>query len=167
MIPENIYKHPFQKVLGTFSFFFFQQNNLLKMWVCLYLFVPISMYNCFYMIEIIRAARSGIPATELTFLFLHMYLYSKPTTYPEFGNPSIILNPLYILGSWLKLPRQWSPPPKEKMSIVFLKKNFLFYLLQMQKISCHFMLKKIPGNLKNDLFWENILVTGSIHKAKN
>ncbi len=29
------------------------------------------------MIEIIRAVRSIIPATELTFLSLHTYLYSK------------------------------------------------------------------------------------------
>ncbi len=32
------------------------------------------------MIEIIRAARSIIPVMELTFLSLHMYLYSKSTT---------------------------------------------------------------------------------------
>ncbi len=32
------------------------------------------------MIEIIRAARFIIPATELTFLFLHMYLYLKAET---------------------------------------------------------------------------------------
>ncbi len=61
-----------------FSFFFIQQNNYLwKVFVGSYLFVPISAYNYFYMIEIIRAVRSIIPATELTFLSLHMYLYSK------------------------------------------------------------------------------------------
>ncbi len=32
--------------------------------------------------EIIRAARSIIPATELTFLSLHMYLYSKALPSP-------------------------------------------------------------------------------------
>ncbi len=46
----------------------------------MYLFVPISAYNYFYMIEIIRVARSIIPAIELTFLSLHMYLYSKAGT---------------------------------------------------------------------------------------
>ncbi len=39
--------------------------------------VPISAYNYFYMIEIIRAVRFIIPAMEVTFLSLHMYLYSK------------------------------------------------------------------------------------------
>ncbi len=34
-------------------------------------------------IEIIRAARSIIPATELTFLSLHMHLYSKICTYTQ------------------------------------------------------------------------------------
>ncbi len=47
------------------------------MFVRSYLFVPISAYNYFYMTEIIRVARSMIPATELTFLSRHMYLYSK------------------------------------------------------------------------------------------
>ncbi len=49
------------------------------MFVRSYLFVPISAYNYFYMIKIIRAVRSIIPAAELTFLSLHMYLYSKVT----------------------------------------------------------------------------------------
>ncbi len=35
------------------------------------------MYNYFYMIEIIQAAHSIIPAAELTFPSLHMYLYIK------------------------------------------------------------------------------------------
>ncbi len=43
----------------------------------MYLFVPISPYNYFNTIEIIQAARSIIPAAELTFLYIHMYLYSK------------------------------------------------------------------------------------------
>ncbi len=47
------------------------------MFVHLYLFVPISAYNYFYMIEIIRAVRSIIPATGPTFVSFHMYLYSK------------------------------------------------------------------------------------------
>ncbi len=41
------------------------------------MFVLISACNYFYMIEIIRAVRSIIPAAKLTFLFLRMYLYSK------------------------------------------------------------------------------------------
>ncbi len=47
------------------------------MFVRSYLFVLIFAYNHFYIIEIIRAACSIIPATELTLLSLHMYLYSK------------------------------------------------------------------------------------------
>ncbi len=39
------------------------------------------MYNYFYMIEIIQAARSIIPAMELTFLSLHIYLYSKAASH--------------------------------------------------------------------------------------
>ncbi len=45
------------------------------MFIRSYLFVP--AYDYFYMIEIIRAARSIILPTELTFLSLHMYLYPK------------------------------------------------------------------------------------------
>ncbi len=50
------------------------------MFVLSCLFVPISAYNYFYMIEIIRAAHSIIPAAELTYLYFHMYLYSKQQT---------------------------------------------------------------------------------------
>ncbi len=51
--------------------------DLLKVIVCLYQFIPISAYNYFYMIKIIRAVHSIIPAIEQTFLSIHAYLYSK------------------------------------------------------------------------------------------
>ncbi len=87
MILKNIYNHPFWKVLGTFNFFSFQQNNLLKVFLRSYLFATIFAYYYFYMIEIIRAVRSIIPAEELTLLSLHMYLYSKPLVLvPYFAN---------------------------------------------------------------------------------
>ncbi len=62
----------FKEFLAYFSF-----SSSLKVFARSYLFVPISVYNYFYIIEIIRAVHSIIPAAELTFLFLHTYLYSK------------------------------------------------------------------------------------------
>ncbi len=69
----------FKKFWELLPFFSFQRNNLLKVFVSS-LFVPIYAYNYFYMIEIIRAAHSIIPAAEVPFLSLHMYLYSKDHT---------------------------------------------------------------------------------------
>ncbi len=46
---------------------------------CLGLPLP-RVHSRLYMIEIIRATRSIIPVTELTFLSLHMYMYLNGTT---------------------------------------------------------------------------------------
>ncbi len=74
-----------------------------------YLFVPIFVNNYFYMIEIIRAACSILPATELTFLSLHMYLYLKGSTQPK------------IHITWekvkIKVVRNWILSKKDSESI--------------------------------------------------
>ncbi len=56
--------------------------------------VPISTYNYFYMIEIIRAAYFIVPTAELTFLSLHMYLYSKTQTNITFSSET----PVVVVG---------------------------------------------------------------------
>ncbi len=48
------------------------------------------------MIEIIRAGRSIIPAMELTFLSLHMYLYSKEEIRCDQGGVVVIVKKFII-----------------------------------------------------------------------
>ncbi len=70
------------------------------MFVCSYLFVLISSYNYLYMLEIIRTTCSIIPATELTFLSLHMYFYSKdPPMLLHCSSPSPI-TPSLMMVIW-------------------------------------------------------------------
>ncbi len=130
-------------MIRTFSFFF-SRNNLHKMFVHSYLFVWISAYNYFYMIEIIRAARSIIPAIELTFLSLHMHLYPK-TLYGLRGRQTLFFSNACIsatrratMFAWHRINRKlsevsysfFSPlgiavSPSEANSQLFLDKLFI------------------------------------------
>ncbi len=75
-------------------------------------------YNYFYMNEIIRAARYIIPAAELTFLSLRMYLYSKL----EVRSRQILFNLLTLISCHenpIPIPKFYKPRNSSHFEFAF------------------------------------------------